>query len=183
MKNDQPRVLIVEDEADLADLYARWLTTECAIEVAYGAEEALEKAHNSIDVMLLDRRMPKLSGNQVLNRVREAGYQMRVAMVTAVEPDFDILEMDFDGYIVKPVSRDDLLDIVSRLSARDSYGEQINRLYELSRKKALIESQKSRYELQHSEEYQNLVADLESLQDGLDQTMNHIDAEEAFSDL
>jgi DNA-binding response OmpR family regulator len=167
MNKQNTTVLIVEDEPNLADLYATWLTTEYTIEVAYGAEEALEKAGDSIDVMLLDRRMPKLSGNQVSERVREAGHQIRVAMVTAVEPDFDILELSFDDYIVKPVSREDLLDTVSELSARDPRDEEGNTLYELSRKKALLEDQKSSHELQTHETYQKFLKDLESLQDRL----------------
>lgn len=47
--------------------------------------------------------MPVRSGNEVLDKMRIAGYDWCVAMVTTVEPDLDILEMGFDDYLVKPV--------------------------------------------------------------------------------
>lgn len=49
-----------------------------------------------VDVVLHDCRMPDRSGGQTLERIREQGYDCRVAMVTAVDLDFDIVEMDFE---------------------------------------------------------------------------------------
>ncbi len=87
MSDDLPLVLVVEDEPDLADLYATWLRGEYRVRVAYGGREALEKLDDEVEVVLLDRRMPDLSGDEALKEIRERGFDCRVAMVTAVEPD------------------------------------------------------------------------------------------------
>ena len=121
MSEEDPLVLVVEDEPDLADLYATWLSESYRVRTAYGGHEAIEKLGSEVDVMLLDRRMPDLPGDEVLEVVRDRGLDCRVAMVTAVEPDFDIVAMGFDDYLVKPVSREDLQETVSNLVVRNEY--------------------------------------------------------------
>jgi Response regulators consisting of a CheY-like receiver domain and a winged-helix DNA-binding domain len=72
MSNNEKQILIVEDEPELADLYAVWLSAEYSVDVAYGAEEAIAKADESFDIMILDRRMPEQPGRKVLRKVRDA---------------------------------------------------------------------------------------------------------------
>jgi DNA-binding response OmpR family regulator len=153
---DDPVVLVVEDEPDLAELYTAWLDPYCTVRTAYDGETALERIDGSVDIVLLDRRMPGLSGDAVLDTIRERGIDSRVAMVTAVEPDFDIVEMGFDDYLVKPVSADDLVDTVDQLLLRSTYDEQLQELFALSSKKAILESQKTEAQLRASEEYARL---------------------------
>ena len=63
---------------------------------AYGGREALEAVDGSVDVVLLDRRMPEIPGDEVLGRIRTTGYNCRVIVLTAVDPGPDIVEMHFD---------------------------------------------------------------------------------------
>lgn len=156
MTTETPSVLVVEDEPDLADLYADWLEEECDVETAYDGETALEAIDGTIDVVLLDRRMPGPSGDTTLGAIREQGLDCRVAMVTAVEPDFDIVEMGFDDYLVKPVSKGDLLEIVDQLMLRSKYDEQLREFFALSSKKALLDAQKTEAERKSSREYARL---------------------------
>jgi predicted DNA binding protein/CheY-like chemotaxis protein len=118
-----PVVLIVDDERDLADTYARWLESEYDVRTAYGGHEAIEQLDESVDVVLLDRRMPRITGDEVLEHLREQGYDCRVSMLTAVEPDSDLTELRFDEYLVKPVTRADLVDVVNELLLRGSLTE------------------------------------------------------------
>ena len=92
----EPTVLVVEDESDIAALYAGFLRERYAVTVAATVAEAKEVVDESFDAVLLDRRLPDGSGDEVLEHVRERGLDCRVAMVTAVEPDFDIIGMGFD---------------------------------------------------------------------------------------
>ncbi|WP_121822331.1 HalX domain-containing protein [Halostella salina] len=187
MSDDPPEVLVVDDESRLADLFAAWLGSEWSVDTAYDGETALDKMADSVEVVLLDRRMPGLSGDEVLERIREQGYDCRVIMVTAVDPDFDIIEMGFDDYLVKPVSKDDLLDIADRMVTRSEYAEVTQRYYALSSKKALLESEKSERELADSEEYQELCERAEELESEVDETTaelsDHDDFVGAFQDL
>ena len=116
--------------------------------------------------------MPGLSGDEVLEEVRERGIDCRVSMVTAVEPDFDIIEMGFDTYLVKPVTRDTLDETIEDLLSRNSYEEGVQELFSLSSKKALLESEKSQSALADNEEYQQLTEKINELRDELDQTMD-----------
>lgn len=178
MSDDQPLVLVVEDEPDLADLYATWLKTQFQVRVASGGREALDQLDSSVDVVLLDRRMPDLSGDDVLVAVRERGIDCRVAMVTAVEPDFDIVAMGFDDYLVKPVSREALEDTVSNLLLRNQYDEGIQELFSLASKKALLESEKGPTSLKESPEYRELDERIHALRSELDAKLEELSARE-----
>jgi len=170
-RSDEPAVLIVEDEPDLADLYAAWLEDECTVRTAYNGSQALDAIDRHVDVVLLDRRMPGLSGDTVLDTIRERDLDCRVAMVTAVEPDFDIVEMGFDDYLVKPVSKSDLTDTLDQLLLRSAYDEQLQEFFALASKKAVLDKQKTEAELRASEEYARLEDRLAVLRSDIDDTM------------
>ncbi|MDS0293020.1 HalX domain-containing protein [Halogeometricum luteum] len=177
MSADQPLVLIVEDEPDLADLYATWLRENCRVRVAYGGHEALDQLDGDVDVVLLDRRMPDLSGDEALAEIRNRGFECRVAMVTAVEPDFDIVAMGFDDYLVKPVSKEALEETVDNLLLRNSYNDGVQELFSLASKKALLESEKEAATLEENDEYRELDARLSELRANLDETLRQFDEE------
>ncbi|PAU84733.1 DNA-binding protein [Halorubrum salipaludis] len=177
MSEQPPLVLVVEDEPDLADLYAAWLGDEYRVRTAYGGQEALDEldeADDGVDAILLDRRMPGLSGDEVLAAVRERGIDCRVAMVTAVEPDFDILKMGFDDYLVKPVTSDTLRDTVEGLLRRGEYDTEMQELFSLTSKKAMLETEKSATELADHEEYQRLTDRIAELRSRADQSLEAV---------
>ncbi|GGN16298.1 HalX domain-containing protein [Halarchaeum nitratireducens] len=172
---DRPTVLVVEDDRDLADLYAAWLEGDHDVRTANSAAEALDQFDGDIDVVLLDRRLPESSGDDVLAELRETGSDVQIAMVSAVDPDFDIIEMGFDAYLVKPVSRDELTDLVSRLLARRLYTVEVREYFSLAAKRAALETQKDADQLADNEEYQRLVADIEALEGDLDEELSNLD--------
>jgi CheY-like chemotaxis protein len=65
----EPVVLIVEDEQAVADLYARFLEPTYGVHTAYNGTDTLEKMSDEVDIVLLDRRMPGLSGEEVLEAI------------------------------------------------------------------------------------------------------------------
>ena len=157
-------VLVVDDEPDIAELYATWLETGYEVRTASGGEEALDAVDGDVDVVLLDRQMPDCSGDEVLDRLRERGLECRVVMVTAVDPDFDIVEMVFDDYLTKPVSREDLVGAVEEMRERDEYDRTVREFFSLASKKATLEAEKTRAELQDSEEYRQMTRQVEELE-------------------
>ncbi|WP_306060069.1 HalX domain-containing protein [Natronococcus wangiae] len=177
---DEQTVLVVDDESQLADLFATWLTSNWTTETAYDGTEALEKMDAAVDVVLLDRRMPGLSGDDVLEKVRAQGYGCRVIMVTAVDPDFDIIEMGFDDYLVKPVSKNELLELVAEVAGRSEYESAIRDYYALVSKKALLESEKGDHELADSDEYRDLRERIEDLEQRLDETVGELSTHDEF---
>jgi len=179
-------VLVVDDEPDVADAYAAQLQEEFIVSTAYGGQEALDKIDDAVDVVLLDRRMPDISGDEVLAKIRERELRIRVAMVTAVDPDFDIIEMPFDDYVIKPVSRDDLFETINRLLTSSEYEERLRRYYALTAKHATLMANKPESELAESDQFQRLEVELEEIRDALNDTISEFDDDDfvaAFRDL
>ena len=165
---DELTILVVDDERDIADLYTTWLQGEYEVRTAYGGEEALENVDEDVDIVFLDRQMPNHSGDEVLERMREQGLDCRVVMVTAVDPDFDIVSMAFDDYLTKPIMADDLNEAVERMRERDEYDQTLNEYFALTSKKATLEAEKTPSELQNNDEYQQMVERVEELESKAD---------------
>jgi len=173
--DDREVVLVVDDEENVAEVFELWLEDDYEVRVALSGEEALEAMDDDVDAVLLDRRMPGLSGDDVLEAMREQDVRVPVAMVTAVDPDFDILEMGFDDYLTKPVSRDELHATIERLLALSDYDVRAQEHFALAQRLATIESEKSTTELEASEEYQSMHDRLMDLRDEMDDLVAGMD--------
>jgi DNA-binding response OmpR family regulator len=173
-----PTVLIVEDEQHLADLYTDYLADSYVVETAYSGEEGLAMLSNDVDVVLLDRRMPVVSGNEVLAEIEERGLNCRVAMVTAVNPDFDIIEMGVDDYLVKPVTRDDLREVVERLQKIATYNEKLQQLTSKKLKRNVLQVEKTETELRESARYRELQAEIDEVETAVDALAAELNVEE-----
>lgn len=176
--NSDATILVVEDEENLADLYADWLGDTYEVRTAYGGQAAIDLMDESVDVVLLDRMMPEMSGEAVLDRILQAGYECRIAMVTAVDPDLDIITMGFDDYVTKPVTKAELLTTVDRLLRLDSYDEQLQEFYAVTMKKATLDVQVSTKDLGASEEYADLVDRMAELKEQLDSARLDLDLDD-----
>lgn len=149
-------VLVVDDEPSVVELYAGMLAPTHDVRMATGGEEALEKIDDSVDVVLLDRRMPDLTGDEVLERLRADGYDSMVAIVTAVNPKQDVLSMDFDAYRVKPIGTEEINDLVDELLLRAEYSEDIRELIATGEKLGALRSRYDPEHLQDVDEYVEL---------------------------
>ena len=122
------RVLVVEDETDLADAVATGLRREgYAVDVANDGEEALEKlGYTEYDVVCLDLTLPKVDGIEVCRRIRDgdtASTGARVLMLTARDAVSDRvagLDEGADDYLVKPYAFTELTARVRTLLRRDA---------------------------------------------------------------
>ena len=180
MTDREVSVLIVEGEPVLADSYAAWLEDGYRVRTAYTGEEAFAALdEEAADVVLLDRRLPDLSGEEVLNDIQRRGLDCRVALVSAVEPDFDVTEVGYDVYVEKPVTdAETLRSAVETLGRRDAYDARIRRYFSLASKRATLEATKTLAELRGNETYQHLRTELESAADDLDDAMTRLDNED-----
>ncbi|MGQ3410694.1 response regulator [Natrinema sp. LN54] len=164
----QPTILVVDDERELADLYAMWVGEDYEVVTAYDGTTALERMSDAIDVVLLDRHMPDITGDRVLEEIRAAGYDCWVIMVTAVDPGLDIVELDLDDYVTKPVTRAQLTRIIENLRVQSRYGGGDRReLESISNKMETLEDEHSVEELTETEGYQRLESELQDLSDSL----------------
>lgn len=162
-------ILIVEDSPDIARLYRNCLRAEgYDVRTSHSVEEGLDELDETVDVAILDRRLPDGEGTDVLAAIRTRELDIRVAMVTAVVPDFDIIEMGFDLYLLKPVSRADLIDVVETLLVRSDYDAKLQETASLVSKQAVLEVGKDDEELEENEDYSELVSQIDELDDELD---------------
>ena len=169
-------VLAVDDDPDLAELYRVYLTEAYDVRTATGGEKALSKMDDSVDVVLLDRRMPDMSGHEVLARMRGTGYDARIAMLTAVEPDVDIVDMAFDDYKTKPVTKEDILTLVEVLLHRANFDERSQAFFALVSKKAALEASGAT----DSEEYEDIITQIEAVRIEVDDVLDRLSARDAF---
>lgn len=138
--NKQNTVLIVDDEKELAEAYATWIANDYETRVAYNGREALEMVDETVDIVLLDRRMAGLSGDEMLERLIERGIDCRTIMVTAVDPDFEILDMQCDAYLHKPVNGEGLKAAIERQLTAMERGDSATEFVELTSKLDALES-------------------------------------------
>lgn len=172
--SERGTVLIVDDEPHLVGMYAAMLEDDYTVQTATSGELALEQLTDETDIILLDRRMPGLSGDRVLEVIRAEGYDCRVAMVTSIDPDLDIVEMRFDAYVVKPVRHQDLNELVETLILRTKYSSGIQELYRLASKLVALERQYDEETLASNEEYQALHRRKERLEAATDERMDEL---------
>ena len=119
------RVLVVEDEPLLADAIAAGLRHESmAVDVAYDGDGALERLGvNAYDVVVLDRDLPGVHGDDVCRSLVAADDSPRVLMLTAAA-DLDSrvngLRLGADDYLPKPFAFAELVERVRALGRRPS---------------------------------------------------------------
>jgi DNA-binding response OmpR family regulator len=117
------RLLLVEDERKVASFIARALRENSyTVDIAESGEKALGLvARLNYDLVLLDIRLPRLSGVQVCREIRGAGLEMPVLMLTArslVEQRVEGLDAGADDYLTKPFALAELHARVRALTRR-----------------------------------------------------------------
>lgn len=117
------RVLVVEDEPQLADALASWLIREAfAVDVARDGAAALEKLTvNDYDVVVLDRDLPVIHGDEVCRHIVDGPSPTRVLMLTAasaVRARVQGLAIGADDYLTKPFAFAELSARVHALARR-----------------------------------------------------------------
>ena len=117
------RVLVVEDERLLANAIAEGLRRQAmAVDVAYDGDAALERlAVNDYDVVVLDRDLPVVSGDDVCRTLVESGAETRILMLTAataVQERVAGLGLGADDYLTKPFAFAELSARIQALARR-----------------------------------------------------------------
>ena len=150
-------VLVADDRPELADGYAAQLEARYRVHTAYGGREALDAAaEHDPDVVVLDRRMPDLDGDEVLDRLRSRDTPVQVAMLTGVEPDAGLLSLPADAYLVKPADAEVLRENVADLCRRAAYDERLRRCFRVASRLATLEAEVSAVDLRADERYWRL---------------------------
>jgi two-component system CheB/CheR fusion protein len=119
-----PRVLIVDDNANVRDLIeqvlqdtAASLDTACDGVDALEAIESADAEHDPYDVVLMDMQMPRLDGYEATQRLRAGGYDRSIVALTAATMPSDeqrAMDAGCDAFVPKPIDSERLIEIVNR---------------------------------------------------------------------
>ncbi|MCC3272108.1 response regulator transcription factor [Arthrobacter zhangbolii] len=120
---DQPRILVVEDDRRLAGMLAEILEDEgYAVTLAHDGQRALhEGLTGNFDVLLLDRGLPAIEGLDVMARLRSRGVLTPVLVLSALGNPSDRVEgldRGAEDYLAKPFDMDELLARLRALRRR-----------------------------------------------------------------
>ncbi|MCL0104154.1 response regulator transcription factor [Dehalococcoidia bacterium] len=118
------RILIIEDEIDLANVLAQGLRREgYAVDIAFDGEQGCQSATiNDYDLLILDLNLPGMDGLEVCRRLRASHPHLLILMLTArSRPADKVTGLDFgaDDYLVKPFDFGELTARVRALLRRD----------------------------------------------------------------
>jgi DNA-binding NtrC family response regulator len=164
---DRPVVLLVGDDAVAAERYERWLTDAYAVRRAEpsAAHEAVDE---SVDVVVLDREPGTGVGEAVLRAVGDADPDCRVALVTAVDPGLDVVELGVDEHVSRPPDSETLCGVVAELLELAAFEADRRRYRDLARERARLEDEQSPEVLAQSRAYADLEAAMASLESALE---------------
>jgi DNA-binding response OmpR family regulator len=159
-----PAALVVDDEKEVADAYALRLRGLCTVETVYDGPSALQAIEEeTVDIVLLDRHMPGMSGDEVLTELNDSDYEGRVVMVTAIDPGFDVLDMPFDDYLCKPVDREDIREVIRHQCTILGY-ELLGEYFSVESKRQVIAAEIDADQRADHEEYQQTEARAQQLE-------------------
>ena len=119
------KLLLAEDEREFANaLVAVFKHNNYSVDVVYNGQDALDWALNTdYDGIILDIMMPKLSGLEVLERLRKEGSSVPILLLTAKGEVYDKvkgLDMGADDYLPKPFAMKELLARIRAMTRRKS---------------------------------------------------------------
>jgi two-component system response regulator MprA len=161
--SDATRILVVDDDAKIRTVVRRGLAYEGyrVVEAASGAE-GLEKAREHLpDLVILDIMMPGMDGLEVTRRLRSAGDEIAILMLTArdeVKDRVQGLETGADDYLVKPFSFEELLARVhALLRRRQAPGGEVLRFADLELDVDAREARRSRRTIELTTTEYNLL--------------------------
>lgn len=125
MKED-PRILVVDDEEVLANFVAKILSSERDADYNVGVTATGEDAvrmfeEEPFDLLLVDIKLPKMNGIEVLRKVKEIDQNVQVVMITAyasLETAIDALREGAYDYIVKPFEAEQMKSLVKHALER-----------------------------------------------------------------
>jgi DNA-binding HxlR family transcriptional regulator len=109
-----PVVLVVDDDPRLTEMYASMLSG-FEVRGANDGTEGLAAVDEDVDVVLLDRKMPDVSGEHVAGRIADRYPEIRVALLASARLDEAALSVPFDRYVRKPVTATELTEAVEDL--------------------------------------------------------------------
>lgn len=154
-------VLVVDDDPRLAALQADRLADDYEVRTAHDGAAAVA-ALEDVDVVLVDRRLPDGSGDDVVRRAATES-DCGVIVLTAVPPGLDVADLPVDAYLRRPTTTAELVDVVGTVLARLERPAPAREYLALHARRTALEATHSPASLERSEAYRDLVGRIDEL--------------------
>jgi DNA-binding response OmpR family regulator len=168
-------ILAVDDSQDFRTLYYLWFGSDHEIRTATNGVEALERIDSDIDVVLLDREMPRNDGIETARELRRRGYDVPIIMISGVKPDTDLLTIPVDDYLQKPVQRDEVVAAMRCVQNRLEYQTRYRRLLALDTRLRIVSVTVGTQALSEKVAYGEIKAAVEHGRETLEQSVDQAD--------
>lgn len=160
---DDNNILVVDDNADLRELHELLLTPTYSVETASSGEVCLDTLDHTVDVVLLDRNMPGLSGTETAREIERGPHTPAVAIVSANPVDIDILDIPCDAYLEKPVKKSHLINTIEELTSRQLHNAKMRNYLALKAKHQTLK-EACYCDFESKPKYKQSVRELNSLE-------------------
>jgi len=134
----QVSIMIVEDERMVADILSEYLSDSYAVEFVRTGEEAIAKYDQTIDVVIVDRHLTGISGDEVASEIKKLDEDALILAVSSLEPDNDICELEVDDYAQKPVSESEIKSRLELLLNRSELSSESREFLSIRSKQAAL---------------------------------------------
>jgi DNA-binding HxlR family transcriptional regulator/DNA-binding response OmpR family regulator len=111
-------VLIIENERMVTGVLADYFPDSYDVRSVQTGEEAIEEYTDDTDLLIVDRRLEGISGDEVAAQIKAEHERQLVLCVSGVEPDNGICELRYDDYMHKPIEEDEMKARVELLLSR-----------------------------------------------------------------
>lgn len=160
-----PTVLVAEEDRRITEMYSGWLSTRYTVLRAHDSEEIDSMLDEGLDVVLFAHRIPGVEPTRVPEVTPET---CRTILLVDDRPDHDIVDIDCDDILQKPLVRERALDAVETQLSRQGESETEREIGALRAKKAALERAYSSETLAAREEYDELCSRLETFVDRIE---------------
>ena len=173
---DGPVVLLVENDPELVERHAEWLADDYAVRTAIDGETALERFDDDVDVVLLDRQLPDMSGGGLIGRIRTREGDPAIGMLVGREPDRRVRQLDVDEFAVTPLDRGAFQTLAAQLDRRRAVDEAIEAYLSLLDRKHELESRADTADIDADTDYRAVTGELFARRRQLESLLDRLQA-------
>ena len=167
-------VLLIEADSEAVAEYADWLEGY-AVRTAADGERALDALDGDVDVVLLDGDLADPPAEELLGRIRARRPDCQIGLLSGVSVSDDVLRLDIDEYVPRPLDRDELRETVARLVDHGAVEGTVETYLSLVARRRRIEARRDDAELATDERYRELTGEIAARRRQIDTLLAEID--------
>lgn len=160
-----PSILVAEADRRITEMYSNWLNERYTVRRAHDNEQIEDALDEDVDVMLFARRIPGVDPARIPAVVPD---DCRTILLVDERPDFDVLDVDCDDILYKPIVRETALDAIEQQLSRRGESAEERTHAALEAKRVVFEQAYASEVLATNDRFADLCSRVETLETRLD---------------